>query len=147
MKRKLCSILGYPELSVNDISRQTKRKYVDLKDEIEPSLKKAKLLPKEVIAEEEDNPMPKPDASKNVEGSQSLQYLDYSLLTDPDTICLLSSSLIMVVMWGLPGSGKSAVVSAITRLYPHAVVCSVDHFLMKNGKHKYSLWSALQIIS
>ena len=148
MIRKFYSILGYQELSVNDISRQAKRKREklednvdDLKDEKQPYQKIAKLdesLQEVVIVEEDDNPLPKPDASHNIEGGQSLKYLDYSLLTDPDTIHLLSSSLTMVVMRGLPGSGKSTVVSAITRLYPYAVVCSADHYFMKDGKYEYS---------
>ena len=149
MIRKLYSMLGYQELSVNDISRQAKRKREkledneedDLKDEKEPSQKMAKLdelLQEVVIVEEDDKPLAKPDASQNLEDTQSLKYLDYSLLTDHDTIRLLSCSLTMVVMRGLPGSGKSTVVSTITRVYPHAVVCSADHYFMNDGKYEYS---------
>ena len=96
------------------------------------------LLQEVVIVEEDDKTLPIPDVSQNIEDSQSLKYLDYSLLTDPDTIRLLSSSLTMVVMRGLPGSGKSMVVSTITRVYPQAVVCSADHYFMKDGKYEYS---------
>ena len=142
-------MLGYQELSVNDISRQAKRKREkledneedDLKDEKEPSQKMAKLdelLQEVVIVEEDDKPLAKPDASQHLEDTQSLKYLDYSLLTDHDTIRLLSCSLTMVVMRGLPGSGKSTVVSTITRVYPHAVVCSADHYFMNDGKYEYS---------
>ena len=141
--RKLYSMLGYQELSFNDIKRQAKRKRdkledEDLKDEKEPSQKmtKSNELLQEVVIE--DKLLPIPNASQNKEDSQSLKYLDYSLLTDPDTIRLLSSSLTMVVMRGLPGSGKSTVVSTITRVYPHAVVCSADHYFMKDGKYAYS---------
>ena len=104
------SMLGYQKLSFNDIKRQAKRKREklednddDLKDEKEPSQKMAtldELLQEVVIVEKDDKPLPIPDASQNIEDSQSLKYLDYSLLTDPDTICLLASSLTMVVMRG-----------------------------------------------
>ena len=156
--RKLYSILGYQELSINDIKRQSKRKREqsgdnaddehDLTDETQPSQKMAKideLLQEIVIVEEEDKSLPRPvsdsandDAAlKNTENTTNLEYLDHHLLTDADTIGLLSSSLTMLVMRGLPGSGKSTVVSAITRLYPQAVVCSADQYFMKDGKYEF----------
>ena len=167
--RKLYSILGYQELSVNDINRQSKRKREqsgdgdnaddDLEEEKEPSQKMAKideLLQEIVIVEEGDKvilqeedkslPLPPPSEStndaavivNNIEVTPNLEYLDFPLLTDADTISLLSSSLTMLVMRGLPGSGKSTVVSSITRLYPGAVVCSADqYFMTEDGKYEF----------
>ena len=167
--RKLYSILGYHELSVNDINRQSKRKREqsgdgdnaddDLEEEKEPSQKMAKideLLQEIVIVEEGDKvilqeedkalPLPPPSEStndaavivNNIEVTPNLEYLDFPLLTDADTISLLSSSLTMLVMRGLPGSGKSTVVSSITRLYPKAVVCSADQYFMTDeGKYEF----------
>ena len=167
--RKLYSILGYQELSVNDINRQSKRKREqsgdgdnaddDLEEEKEPSQKMAKidkLLQEIVIVEEgdkvilqeEDKSLPLPPLSEstndaavivnNIEVTPNLEYLDFPLLTDADTISLLSSSLTMLVMRGLPGSGKSTLVSSITRLYPGAVVCSADqYFMTEDGKYEF----------
>ena len=151
--RKLYSILGYQELSINDINRQSKRKREEnaddgRTDETQPSQKMAKieeLLQEIVIAVDEDKPLPRPvsdsakdDVLKNTEDpSTNLEYLDHHLLTDGDTISLLSSSLTMVVMRGLPGSGKSTLVSAISRLYPEAVICSADQYFMKDGKYEF----------
>ena len=157
MIRKLYSILGYQELSINDINRQSKRKREQsgdnaddgLTDETQPSQKMAKieeLLQEVVIVEEEDKPLPKPlsdfandDSVLNNTGDPitNLEYLDHHLLTDGDTISLLSSSLTMLVMRGLPGSGKSTLVSAIARLYPEAVICSADQYFMKDGKYEF----------
>ena len=157
MIRKLYSILGYHELSINDINRQSKRKREQsgdnaddgLTDETQPSQKMAKieeLLQEVVIVEEEDKPLPKPlsdfandDSVLNNTGDPitNLEYLDHHLLTDGDTIGLLSSSLTMLVMRGLPGSGKSTLVSAIARLYPEAVICSADQYFMKDGKYEF----------
>ena len=152
--RKLYYILGYQELNLNDINRQSKRKREDhnidddkdLLDENQPSQKMAKLdelLQEIVIVEEEDKPVPIPPASTSdatktkEEVDRPLDYLDYNFLNDPDTISLLSSSLTMVVMRGLPGSGKSTVVSAISRLYPRAVVCSADHYFLRDGRYEF----------
>ena len=157
--RKLYSILGYQELSVNDINRQSKRKRQqsgdnaddDLKDEEQPSQKMAKIEElfqeiviveegDKVILQEEDKSLPTPsESATNIEEvTPSLEYLDFPLLTDADTISLLSSSLTMLVMRGLPGSGKSTVVSSITRLYPGAVVCSADQYFMTDeGKYEF----------
>ena len=158
--RKLYSVLGYQELSFNDLNRHSKRKRQisgegddgdivnshDLQAEEQPSQKMAKLdelLQEIVIVEQEDNHMPRPSDSLHTtlnidESHQHLNYLDYHFLTDLDTMHYLSSSLTMVVMRGLPGSGKSTVVSAITRIYPHAVVCSADHFFMsEDGEYEF----------
>ena len=74
-------MLGYQELSVNDIKRQAKRKREklednddDLKYKREPSQKMTKLdelLQEVVIVEKDDKPLPIPDASQNIEDSQS----------------------------------------------------------------------------
>lgn len=45
------------------------------------------------------------------------------------------SKAIVVLMSGIPGSGKSTYVK---EQMPDAVVCSADHFFMKNGRYDFN---------
>ena len=46
---------------------------------------------------------------------------------------------IMFIMRGLPGSGKSTLIKEIIKIYPNAVICSNDHYLMENDQY---IWSS-----
>lgn len=43
----------------------------------------------------------------------------------------------LVILRGLPGSGKSSVVELLTAANPEAVVCSADHFFEKDGEYNF----------
>ena len=52
--------------------------------------------------------------SRNIKMTENIKhYLDFPFLTDKLSISYLEESLTMIIMRGLPGSGKSTVVSAI----------------------------------
>ena len=58
----------------------------------------------------------------------------YSFLDDPETVDYLRTSRVVFVLRGLPGSGKTHLAGRIARTYPGAVICSADHFFMKDGR-------------
>ena len=84
--------------------------------------------PKDEPEEIELEPVKKPD------------YLDFPFLSDPSTIQWIRRNRIVFLMRGLPGSGKSFVVNAITELYNECkpVICTADQFFYdKNGIYRW----------
>lgn len=74
------------------------------------------------------------------EESQS-EYLDFPFLDDPSTISWIKRNRIIFVMRGLPGSGKSTLVKAISQNFhdQNPVICSADHyFIDKDGIYKFN---------
>ena len=66
------------------------------------------------------------------------EYAHYPFLSDNSSILSCQGSLTMVIMRGLPGSGKSSLVRQILRTYPHAEVCSADAFFIQaDGSYQY----------
>ena len=63
----------------------------------------------------------------HAENTQSLnmEFMDFPFLRDEAALSYVSSALTMFVMRGLPGSGKSTVVSVLLRTFPGAQVRSV----------------------
>jgi len=69
-----------------------------------------------------------------------LEYLDFPFLTDIETIQWLKKNRVVFVMRGLPGSGKSTLVNAISKVYDSEtpVICSADHyFIDENGVYRF----------
>ncbi|KAK8752534.1 hypothetical protein OTU49_006029 [Cherax quadricarinatus] len=64
-------------------------------------------------------------------------YLNYPILLDEKTIKYCQMSKVMVILKGLPGSGKSFIARRIQQLYPAAVMCSADSFFMHDGVYKF----------
>jgi len=84
--------------------------------------------PKDEPEEIELEPVKKPD------------YLDFPFLDDPSTIQWIRRNRIVFLMRGLPGSGKSFLVNAITELYNECkpVICTADQFFYdKNGIYRW----------
>lgn len=71
---------------------------------------------------------------ENMERKQLLREMDIAMLKDDNTIAHVKTMHVMVIMRGLPGSGKSTIVKLIQATYHHTVVCSADdHFLVRTG--------------
>ena len=71
--------------------------------------------------------------------SKKLEYLDFPFLTDPETIQWIKKNRVIFIMRGLPGSGKSTLVKAISEFYEmqDPVICSADnYFTDENGIYK-----------
>ena len=81
----------------------------------------------------------KNDAIELQEVSKKLEYLDFPFLTDSETIQWIKKNRVIFIMRGLPGSGKSTLVNAITEVYKmqDPVICSADHyFINENGIYR-----------
>jgi predicted kinase len=63
--------------------------------------------------------------------------MDFPFLCDPYTMRYVQKSKVMFMMRGLPGSGKSTLVRAITNSYPSHVVCSADDYFIKDGQYAF----------
>ena len=71
-----------------------------------------------------------------LECKELLKTMEVPLLKDDNTIGFVKNSRVMVIMRGLPGSGKSTVVRLIQHVYFKAVVCSADdYFLNPQGSY------------
>ena len=72
-------------------------------------------------------------------------YLDFPFLEDPCTIKWIRQNRIVFLMRGLPGSGKSFLMNAITEVYNASkpVICTADqYFYDENGIYR---WDALRL--
>ena len=70
-----------------------------------------------------------------------LKYLDFPFLEDELTIQWIKKNRIVFVMRGLPGSGKSTIVKAISDLYQdrNPIICSADNFFIsKSGDYSFN---------
>ncbi|XP_068207115.1 NEDD4-binding protein 2-like [Palaemon carinicauda] len=65
-------------------------------------------------------------------------YVDFPFLYDDTTIDYILRSKLMIILKGLPGSGKSTIAENIKMLYENAVICSADHFFMVDGKYMFN---------
>ena len=79
--------------------------------------------------------------AKNLDEEEKtrLEYLDFPFLTDIETIQWLKKNRVVFVMRGLPGSGKSTLVNAISKVYDGEtpVICSADHYFVdENGVYR-----------
>jgi len=73
----------------------------------------------------------------NTNEKPTCSYLDYPFLTDIPSMTNMQNSLTMIVMRGLPGSGKSTIVRKLKEVFPKASVCSADNFFVSNGVYKF----------
>lgn len=64
--------------------------------------------------------------------------LQYPFLQDESTISCIRSTKVMFVMRGFPGSGKTTLAEILAYLYPGAVICSADHFFLRNGSFHWN---------
>lgn len=56
-----------------------------------------------------------------------------SLLKD-----MKKNSKIMILLRGLPGASKSTTADEIKELYPKTIICSADHYFIKNGIYTFN---------
>ena len=75
-------------------------------------------------------------SSSNVEAIAKL-YMDFYFLTDCETKDFIRSNLVMFIMRGLPGSGKSTIVRNIREVFGagdsnNFEICSADHYFIRN---------------
>lgn len=74
-------------------------------------------------------------------------YLDFPFLINNDTIDWIRLNLVMFIMRGLPGSGKSTIIRKLTRVMDDCkdgsskvTVCSADQYFIKNdGSYKFDV--------
>lgn len=64
---------------------------------------------------------------------------NFPFLVDDETVDHIRKSNIMFIMRGLPGSGKSTLVTQLKSMYKRAVVCSADDYFMRDGKYQFDL--------
>ncbi|CAF2510651.1 unnamed protein product [Rotaria sp. Silwood2] len=69
-----------------------------------------------------------------------LYTLSHPFLTCPETIAHLRQTKVMFLMRGLPGSGKSTIVTILKRIYSKSVVvCSADnYFIDSQGNYNFN---------
>ena len=78
------------------------------------------------------------DSVKGGAFEEETEHSPLSLLTHRPSILSFQSSLTMIIMRGLPGSGKSSLVGRILKIYPQAEVCSADaYFTQADGSYQY----------
>merc|ERR1719250_532802 len=65
------------------------------------------------------------------------RYLDHPFLTDKSSIESMKNSLTMIIMRGMPGSGKSTIVRKLKELYPEASSCSADDYFLQCGSYVF----------
>ena len=66
-----------------------------------------------------------------------LKHMSFPITQDRRSIEYVRKNKLMVIMKGLPGSGKSSVTRKLQEIYSDAVVCSADHYFITNGKYKF----------
>ena len=81
----------------------------------------------QVVDETISNAQPSLQTGNLAENTPSLnmEFMDFPFLRDEAALSYVTSALTMFVMRGLPGSGKSTVVSVLLRTFPGAQVRSV----------------------
>ena len=68
--------------------------------------------------------------------TNTLNYINFPILTHQDTISFVQRNKIMVILKGLPGSGKTFTSEQLKRVYPNAIICSAyKYFLDGNDVH------------
>ena len=65
------------------------------------------------------------------------EYVRYPITQDIPSINYVRKNKLMVIMKGLPGSGKSSVTRVLQKIYPDAIICSVDHYFAREGEYKF----------
>ncbi|XP_071103876.1 2',3'-cyclic-nucleotide 3'-phosphodiesterase-like isoform X1 [Haliotis cracherodii] len=63
--------------------------------------------------------------------------LDFPYLTDLRTVKHVKESKVMFLLRGLPGSGKTTIVSQLQYVYPSSVKCSADDFFFVKGGYRF----------
>lgn len=64
-------------------------------------------------------------------------YFQFPFLTDPASLLSLQSSLTMIILRGLPGSGKSSLAARILETCSQGQVCSADdYFRVQDGTYR-----------
>lgn len=79
----------------------------------------------------------------NHDNDEISEFMDFPFLCKNETLNWIRSNLVMFVMRGLPGSGKSTIVSKLKEVYGENdlndfVICSADqYFLQNDGSYKF----------
>ncbi|XP_067686437.1 2',3'-cyclic-nucleotide 3'-phosphodiesterase-like isoform X2 [Haliotis asinina] len=63
--------------------------------------------------------------------------LDFPYLTESNTVKHIKEGKVMFLLRGLPGSGKSTIVSNLQYVYPNSLKCSADDFFFVKGEYKF----------
>ena len=74
-------------------------------------------------------------------------YMNFPFLINDDTIDWIRSNLVMFIMRGLPGSGKSTIIRKLMNIFDeqkdhlnNVVVCSADQYFTENdGSYKFDV--------
>ncbi|KAK7076085.1 hypothetical protein SK128_006482 [Halocaridina rubra] len=66
-----------------------------------------------------------------------LQYMNFPVLMEDYTIDYVKRNKLMVILKGLPGSGKTTISENLREVYTDIVVCSADHYFMVDGVYKF----------
>jgi len=75
------------------------------------------------------------DSDCHISSTTNSDWVNFPFLQHPQTVQQVQISKTMLIMRGLPGSGKSYLVKQIKTKYPQCVSCSADDFFMQNGEY------------
>ncbi|XP_045611248.2 2',3'-cyclic-nucleotide 3'-phosphodiesterase isoform X1 [Procambarus clarkii] len=75
--------------------------------------------------------------SQSREQLDNEDYLRFPILLDKKTIEYAEKSKVMIILKGLPGSGKSHIARRIQKVFSDCVVCSADSYFMNDGVYKF----------
>jgi len=64
-------------------------------------------------------------------------YLNFPFIEDSLSVNHVKNSLIMFVMRGLPGCGKSTIVKTLLEVFPKGRACSADDYFIEDGVYKF----------
>ncbi len=67
----------------------------------------------------------------------AVKTLDFPFLQNPDTVTFIKMSKIMILIKGLPGSGKSHLAREISKVYRDCVICCADNLRPPDLKNPY----------
>jgi len=121
-----------------DVATEIDQSYLDYQDAESQTCIPSQTASTQTISTEE----PTSSKDKAVSEAESIktgdhQWLDYPFLYDDLSIKQLQVSKIMLIMRGLPGSGKSFLVKQIKLKYPQSVSVSADDYFMVDGQYKF----------
>jgi len=86
-----------------------------------------------------DTQKPENEENSDIPSNTDPEWLNFPFLQDPKTMQQLQISRTMMIMRGLPGSGKSYLVKQIKQKYPQCVSCSADDFFMLTGEYVFNV--------
>ena len=78
------------------------------------------------------------EPEETTESAVKTKYMDFPFLTEEKARKYLTQSWTMIILRGLPGSGKSTIARELETTFPGAVTCSADQFfLSESGEYNF----------